>query len=63
MLRDGLEEYLDYEIDRQTVEGSWEPTWTWGEMYPDVWEQVKREWRGALTLEALTALQAFGRVE
>jgi hypothetical protein len=63
MLRDGLEEYLDYQIDHQTQEGTWEPTWTWGDFYPDVWEQVKLEWRGELTLRTLTALRAFGRIE
>jgi hypothetical protein len=62
-LRAGLEMYLDYQIDYQTPEGTWEPTWTWGDFYPDVWEQVKREWYGALTLEVLTALQAFDRIE
>jgi hypothetical protein len=63
LLRDGLEEHLDYQIDHQTPEGTWEPTWTWGDSYPDVWEQVKLEWRGELTLRTLTALQAFGRIE
>jgi hypothetical protein len=62
-LRAGLEMYLDYQIDHQTPEGTWEPTWTWGDFYPNVWEQVKLEWRGTLTLEVLTALQAFGRIE
>lgn len=63
VLRDGLEKHLDYQIDRQTPEGAWEPTWTWGDFYPDIWEQTRREWRGALTLEVLTSLQAFGRIE
>jgi hypothetical protein len=63
VLRDGLERHLDYQIDHQTPEGTWEPTWTWGDAYPDVWEQVKREWYGALALEVLTALHAFGRIE
>jgi hypothetical protein len=63
VLQDGLEEYLNYQIDHQTPEGTWEPTWTWGDFYPDVWEQTKREWRGARTLETLTALKAFGRIE
>jgi hypothetical protein len=62
-LRAGLEMCLDYQIDRQTPEGTWEPTWTWGDFYPDVWEQVKLEWRGELTLRTLTALRAFGRIE
>jgi hypothetical protein len=62
-LWDSLQVNLDYEIDRQTPEGTWEPTWTWGEFYPDVWEQAKLEWRGHLALETLTLLRAFGRLE
>ena len=31
--------------------------------YPEVWEQAKLEWRGHLTLEAVTQLDAFGRIE
>jgi hypothetical protein len=63
ILWDGLQAHLDYEIDRQTPEGTWEPTWKWDEFYPDAWEQAKLEWRGHLTLETLTTLQAFGRIE
>jgi hypothetical protein len=63
LLRDDLQTNLDYLIEWQTPEGTWEPTWTWGEFYPDVWEQAKLEWRGHLTLEALTTLRAFGRGE
>ena len=63
ILHDDLQRHLDYQIDQQTPEGTWEPTWSWGDLYPDVWEQAKLEWRGHLTLEALTALHAFRRVE
>ena len=63
VLGDDLQTHLDYVIDHQTPEGAWEPTWTWGNFYPDVWEVAKREWRGHLTLEMLTSLRAFGRVD
>jgi hypothetical protein len=62
-LRAGLEKHLDYQIDHQAPEGTWEPTWTWGDFYPDIWEQAKQEWRGELTLRTLTTLRAFGRIE
>ncbi|MEA3376171.1 MAG: hypothetical protein U9R72_08260 [Chloroflexota bacterium] len=58
-----LQTHLDYVIDHQTTEGTWEPTWTWGDFYPNVWEEAKLEWRGHLTLETLTTLRAFGRIE
>jgi hypothetical protein len=62
LLWDALQMNLDYQIDHQTAEGAWEPTWTWGDCYPEAWEQARQEWRGHLTLEALTVLRAFGRI-
>ena len=55
--------YLDYQIAHQTPEGAWDLTWAWGDSYPEVWAQAKLEWRGHLTLEAVTQLRAFGRIE
>jgi len=62
LLQDVMPAYLDYLIAHQTDAGTWEPTWTWGDFYPDVWPQAKLEWRGHLTLETLTSLQAYGRI-
>lgn len=63
LIWDDLHANLDFEIEHQTSEGTWDPTWTWGGAYPDAWEQTKLEWRGHLTLEMLTTLRAFGRIE
>jgi hypothetical protein len=63
LLWDDLQVNLDYEIDHQTAEGTWDPVWTWGDLYPDVWERAKLEWRGHLTLNMLTTLGAYGRIE
>jgi hypothetical protein len=63
LLWDDLGVHLDYQIDQQTPEGTWDPVWSWGDAYPEAWEQAKREWRGHLTLEALTTLRAFGRLD
>jgi len=60
---DAIQADLDYQIDHQHPEGTWEPVWTWGGAYPSAWEQARQEWRGHLTLETLTILQAFGRIE
>jgi hypothetical protein len=62
-LWDDLQRHLDYQIERQTADGTWEPTWSWGTFYPEAWEQAKLEWRGHLTLETLTKLDAFGRLD
>lgn len=63
LVPDAIQVDLDYQIRRQTPEGTWDPVWTWGDAYPDAWEQARREWRGHLTLETLTILRNFGRVE
>lgn len=63
LIWDELQENLDYKIETQAADGAWEPNWAWGDFYPEAWEQARREWRGRLTLETLTSLQAFGRLE
>jgi len=63
LIGDAVQAHLDYQIAHQTPEGTWEPTWTWGDFYPEVWPQAKLEWRGHLTVETLTTLQRFGRIE
>lgn len=60
-LADCLPAHLDYLIAQQSPQGYWDVTWEW-EDYPDVWEVAKVEWRGVLTMEALTSLEAYGRI-
>jgi hypothetical protein len=63
LLQGDLQTHLDYQIEHQTPDGTWDPVWTWGDSYTEAWEQAKQEWRGHLTLETLTTLRAFGRIE
>jgi hypothetical protein len=63
LLEPALQRHLDYQIEHQTPEGTWEPVWSWGASFPDAWHQARQEWRGHLTLETLTSLKAFGRLE
>jgi hypothetical protein len=63
LLEVDVQRNLDYLIEEQTPQGSWDPVWSWGDAYPEHWEQAKLEWRGHLTLEALTTLQTFGRMD
>ena len=56
-----LEANLDGLIDRQCPDGAWDPTWDYpysGDMAP-----ARSEWRGILTLDALTTLRAFGWID
>jgi hypothetical protein len=60
---EALDTNLDYVVERQAASGAWEPIWSWGPMYPDAWALARREWSGRLTLDTLTTLRAFGRIE
>lgn len=59
---DAVADNLDYLIETQDADGTWEPAWSWGGRWPEAWEQAAREWRGVLTLKHLRRLQAFGRI-
>jgi hypothetical protein len=63
LFADEIQANLDYVINQQSRDGSWEPTWSWGDSYPDTWEQVRREWSGILTLDTLITLRAYNRLE
>jgi len=63
LISDALQAHLDYQIEHQSPEGTWDPVWTWAGAYPEAWTEAEREWRGRLTLDTLTALRAFGRME
>jgi hypothetical protein len=62
-LAEDVDRCLDFLIARQQPDGSWVPTWSWGEAYPAAWEQARRAWQGILTLATLRTLRAFGRLE
>jgi hypothetical protein len=62
-LSSALEPYLDYLVESQANDGSWQPFWSWGEQYAHAWEVAKRQWAGHLTLINLRCLAAYGRLE
>ncbi|ADU28724.1 hypothetical protein [Evansella cellulosilytica] len=62
-LEDVIQKNLDYEINNQKEDGSWEPFWEWGQ-YKDEWEtRVKQEWKGYLTVQMLKTLKNYERIE
>ena len=63
ILAESVSANLDWEVDRQSSDGGWEPNWSWRGAYPSDWEIARREWRGELTLKTLRSLRAFGRIE
>ena len=54
---------LEYEISSQNEDGSWTPTWSWGDAYPKDWILAYRDWSGVLTLEKLLLLERYHRIE
>ena len=60
---DAIATNLDYDISSQNEEGAWMPTWTWGNVFPDVWRKACQEWSGVITLDKLLVLQRFNRIE
>ncbi|MBC8453158.1 MAG: hypothetical protein H8D69_01655 [Chloroflexi bacterium] len=60
-LRDLVPAQLDFEIESQADDGSWKPSWSWGQ-YEDEWKIAVVEWSGWLTLQNLMAFKAWGRL-
>lgn len=60
--RSAVDAHLDFLADTMEREGRMAPNWSWGS-FPEAWEVSKAEWTGILTLEALTWLDWFGRIE
>ena len=52
---------LDWEIGQQQPDGSWRPTWSWGQ-YPEAWARAEVAWAGRLTVDTLRTLGAYGRL-
>lgn len=53
---------LAYLVQKQTDDGCWDPTWSWGQ-FEEEWKVAKKEWQGWLTLNNLRILQSFGYVD
>ena len=62
-IEDAVAANLDYEISSQNEDGSWTPTWSWGDAYLDDGEKARLEWSGIITLEKVLMLKRFNRIE
>lgn len=62
-LKAAVAENLDYVIASQNADGSWAPTWSWDDAFPEACAKAKDEWSGVITLDNLLTLQRFGRIE
>jgi hypothetical protein len=57
-----LESNLDFLIGQQQQDGSWAPSWGWGDFFPEAWPTARARWQAILTLAALRTLKSYGRV-
>jgi len=62
-LADAVAANLDFAISRQAENGAWEPKWSWGDSFPEVWPQAKLDWSGVITVRMLKIISRFGRLE
>jgi hypothetical protein len=40
----------------------WEPTWDWGDTYPDDWPRARQDWIGKITVDNMILLRSYGRI-
>lgn len=61
-LHDAVHAELDFLVAEQAQDGAWWPTWTWGRD-DAAWQRQREAWASVLTLDALTRLHAYGRLD
>jgi hypothetical protein len=61
-MQDQIRMGLLHEMKRQEPDGSWAPTWEWGQ-YEEAWPQARVEWQGHLTVHLLYNLHAYRMLE
>lgn len=62
LFKEIIPENVTYVIQKQTIDGYWNPTWMWGQ-FEEEWKVAKQEWQGVLTLTNLKTLRAFDALE
>ncbi len=59
---DEVDRLISSEIEKQSPDGGWWPTWEWGQ-YEEAWEVAKVEWAGKITAECLISLDSYNLIE
>jgi hypothetical protein len=60
--RAAVDANLDYLIDGQTDDGSWDLAWSWGFVDEAAWARAERDWKGFHAVDLLRTLAAYGRL-
>ena len=61
--RQAIDANLDYEIEQQTADGSWDLAWSWDFIDAAAWAQAEKDWKGAHAVNHLRILAAYGRID
>jgi hypothetical protein len=61
--RQAIDSNLDYEISRQSEDGSWPLSWSWDFVDEAAWNQAEKDWKGHHIVQILKTLRAFDRIE
>jgi hypothetical protein len=62
VVKENIDNNLDFLIDTMTTDGTWFPHWNWYQ-YEEEWEKAKIIWVGILTIENLKKLEAYNRIK
>jgi hypothetical protein len=60
--RSAVDAHLDYLIDTQLPDGSWPLPWSWTFVDEAAWAQAEQDWKGAMVVNRVRTLAAYGRV-
>lgn len=63
LLRDAVEQNLDYDIATQQEDGAWPVNWSWDGLFPDAWGRAKLDWQAAFCVDRLLWFKNFGRID
>ena len=61
MYNDEIEENIEFAIDAQNSDGSWSPSWSWGDV--KTWKRVQKRISGSITFQILWGLKKFNCIE
>jgi hypothetical protein len=60
--RPAVDANLDYAIEGQAADGSWDLPWSWDFVDAAAWAQAERDWKGFHAVNYLRAFAAYGRL-
>ncbi|UCG22978.1 MAG: hypothetical protein JSW55_12465 [Chloroflexota bacterium] len=60
--RAAVDANLDWEIERQSADGSWDLAWSWDFVDAAAWARAENDWKGYHAVNTLRTLAAYGRL-